>query len=96
MVRAAASTCCMSAAPSSSGGVPTAMKRMVPKRTPSCTSVVKCSRPPATLRSTISFRPGSKIGSSPCIRRAILPASVSMHCTSLPISAKQAPVTRPT
>jgi hypothetical protein len=59
MLRAAASTYCMSAEPSSSGGVPTAMNWMVPWLTARATSVVKCKRPAATLRATISCSPGS-------------------------------------
>ncbi len=41
MLRAAASTYCRSALPSSSGGVPTAMNWMSPKATAAATSVVK-------------------------------------------------------
>ena len=47
MVRATASTCCRSALPSSSGGVPTARKISAPWATPCAASVVKRRRPAA-------------------------------------------------
>ena len=96
MLRAAASTYCMSAEPSSSGGVPTAMNWTVPCATAASTSVVKASRPAATLRAIIASRPGSWIGTPPEFRMSILRASTSRHSTSLPTSARQVPVTRPT
>ena len=52
MVLATCSTYCRSALPSSSGGVPTAMNCSAPCATEACTSVVKRSRPAATLRAT--------------------------------------------
>ena len=94
--RAAPSTYCKSAEPSSSGGVPTAMNWMVPCATARATSVVKRRRPALTLRATTRSRPGSWIGMPPSSRMRILLGSTSRHSTSLPISAKQAPVTRPT
>jgi hypothetical protein len=96
MLRAASITCFMSAEPSSSGGVPTAMNCSVPWRTAASTSVVKCSRPAATLRRIIASRPGSWIGTPPAFSVAIFFASTSRHSTSLPTSAKQVPVTSPT
>ena len=96
MSRAAASTCCRSAEPSSSAGVPTAMNCSVPCATARATSVVKCSRPAVTLRSTMTPSPGSWIGMPPDWSRRIFSAFTSMHITSLPISARQAPETRPT
>ena len=48
-----------SAEPSSAGGVPTARKTSRAVFAAAARSVVKCSRPPATLRATSSARPGS-------------------------------------
>ena len=96
MLRAAWITYCMSALPSSSGGVPTAMNCSEPCATDASTSVVKRRRPAAALRRTIASSPGSWIGTPPPFRIAILRASTSRHSTSLPTSAKQVPVTRPT
>ena len=45
---------------------------------------------------TRSARPGSQIGMRPSCRPPTFAASMSMHHTSLPISAKPAAVTRPT
>src|ERR1700684_2193084 len=59
-------------------------------------SVVKLSRPAAELLATHWSRPGSKIGSSPRVRRSILPASLSTQVSDTPNSEKQAPETRPT
>ena len=59
IVRATARTYLRSAEPSSSGGVPTAMKTMRPCFTASAASVVKFSRPSAWFFLTISSRPGS-------------------------------------
>ena len=59
MVRATASTYCRSALPSSSGGVPTAMKTTWPCAIALAASVVKASRPAAWLAFTIGSRPGS-------------------------------------
>jgi len=59
MLRAAASTYCRSALPSSSGGVPTAMNYTLPCATLAATSVEKVRRPASTFRSITSFRPGS-------------------------------------
>ena len=59
MVRATASTYFRSALPSSSGGVPTAMKMMSPWAMPLAASVVKRRRPAAWLALTIGVRPGS-------------------------------------
>ncbi len=95
MLRAAASTYCMSAEPSSSGGVPTAMNCSAPCATAASLSVVKRRRPAATLRAIIAARPGSWIGTPPPFRISILRASTSRHSTSLPTSARQVPVTRP-
>src|SRR5712691_8613545 len=58
--------------------------------------VVKESRPAAALLATSLSRPGSKIGTSPCVRRSILPASLSTQVTETPNSEKHAPETRPT
>ncbi len=96
MLRAAWITYCMSALPSSSGGVPTAMNCSAPCATDASTSVVNFRRPAAALRRTIASRPGSWIGTPPSLRIAILRASTSRHSTSLPTSAKHVPVTRPT
>ena len=60
------------------------------------TSVLKDRRPSATLRWINSSRPGSKIGISPRLRRAILSSLTSTHVMRLPESAKQVPTTRPT
>src|SRR5258708_2246377 len=59
-------------------------------------SVVKLSRPAAALLATSWSRPGSKIGTSPCFRRSILPPSLSTQVTDTPNSEKHAPETRPT
>jgi hypothetical protein len=59
MPRATSSTWVRSAEPSSSCGVPTAMKITSLVRTASSRSVVKRRRSSATLRGTISLRPGS-------------------------------------
>src|SRR5471030_620296 len=96
MLRAAASTYCKSAEPSSSGGVPTAMNCRQPCATEAATSVEKCKRPAARLRATTSSRPGSWIGMPPLLSMAIFFSSTSRQKTSLPNSARQAPVTRPT
>lgn len=58
-VRATASTYCRSALPSSSGGVPTAIKVISPCAIASAASVVKRNRPEAWLAFTIGSRPGS-------------------------------------
>ncbi len=96
MVSATASTYCRSAEPSSSGGVPTAMNWNRPCSTASLGSLVKWSRPAAMLRSTIWSRSGSQMGMIPWRSLSIFSWSTSMHITSLPTSARQAPVTRPT
>jgi hypothetical protein len=49
----------MSAEPSAADGVPTARNTSLAERTADAISVVKVSRPAATLRSTSSVRPGS-------------------------------------
>src|SRR6185503_8586992 len=89
-------TCCMSAEPSSEGGVPTAMTWISPCATLAATSVENMRRPACSLRLTIGSSPGSKIGISPALRRAIFFSSRSRQNTVLPASARQAPVTRPT
>jgi hypothetical protein len=86
----------MSAAPSSSGGVPTAMNCSVPCATAASASVVKCRRPASTLRWIMSCSPGSWIGTPPAFSRSILRASTSRQSTSLPTSARQVPDTNPT
>ncbi len=96
MLRAAASTYCRSAEPSSSGGVPTAMNCSVPWATATPTSVVNCRRPEAALRWTTLSRPGSWIGMPPLLSMSILRGSTSRQTTWLPISARQAPETNPT
>ena len=82
--------------PSGASGVPTAMKMTWAAGMPSRRLVVNVSRPAATLLTTISRRPGSKIGSPPAFSVAIFLSSLSMQVTSLPQSAKQVPVTSPT
>src|SRR4029077_11928562 len=94
--RAAATTCCRSAEPSSPGGVPTAMICSSPCATLAGTSVEKVSRPACSFLCTIASRPGSKIGMLPCFSRPILRSSRSRQNTELPASARQALVTRPT
>src|SRR5262245_32635883 len=96
IARAAATTCCRSAEPSSPGGVPTAMICRSPCATLAGTSVEKLSRPACSFLCTIASRPGSKIGILPCFSRPILRSSRSRQNTELPASARQAPVTRPT
>ena len=59
MPLAASSTNDRSVEPSSRGGVPTAMKTISALATAASSSVVNESRPSATLRATISSRPGS-------------------------------------
>jgi hypothetical protein len=59
IVVATASTCFRSADPSSSGGVPTAMKTTSARSTAAPTSVVNASRPSRWLRTTIGSSPGS-------------------------------------
>src|SRR6266511_2465582 len=56
IVRAASSTCCTSAEPSSSGGVPTAMHTTSERSIAPPTSVVNCSRPSRWLRTTSGSR----------------------------------------
>ena len=58
------------------------------------TSVVNCSRPSAALRLTICSRPGSWIGRPPLLRISILRSSPSGQSPCLPISDRQAPVTK--
>ena len=58
-VRATSSTYFRSALPSSSGGVPTALKTTSTSSITSARSVEKLRRPSRWLRSTISSRPGS-------------------------------------
>jgi hypothetical protein len=96
MFLAAARTYFMSADPSSSGGVPTAMNCRTPCATAASWSVVKRSRPAATLRAIIAASPGSWIGTPPASSTPIFCASTSRQRTSLPTSARQVPVTRPT
>ena len=96
IVRATAITWRRSAEPSSSGGVPTAMIWNSPWATAAFASVEKLRRPFLRLRAISSLRPGSWIGMSPALMRAILASSTSTQTTSLPASARQAPVTRPT
>jgi glycosyltransferase involved in cell wall biosynthesis len=60
------------------------------------TSVENCRRPAPRLRSMTSLRPGSWIGTPPLLRMSILRGSMSRQNTSLPISARHAPVTSPT
>ena len=74
----------MSAEPSSSGGVPTAMNWTRPCATPSPASVVKRSRPAAWFFFTISSSPGSKIGIRPAFSASTLAASTSTQSTSWP------------
>ena len=93
---AAASTCERSAEPSSSGGVPTAMKITWARSTAGPSSVVNSRRFCSWLRRTIGSRPGSWMGIWLRCSRSIFPRSLSTHTTSLPVSAKQAPATRPT
>ena len=76
MSRAAASTYCMSAEPSSSGGVPTAMNCSAPCATAASTSVVKRRRPAATLRADHRLEPrlvdrhaAARSASRSCARR---------------------------
>ncbi|MCY1507107.1 hypothetical protein D9M68_413730 [compost metagenome] len=71
MVSATASTYFMSALPSSSGGVPTAMKMTSAKPTPRAASVVKYRRPAARLPWSNESRPGSKRGEWPALSWAI-------------------------
>jgi hypothetical protein len=60
------------------------------------TSVENWMRPAARVRFRISSRPGSWIGTPPLLRISILRGSTSTQNTSWPISARHAPVTRPT
>ena len=96
MERATVSTYLRSAEPSSSGGVPTAMSWNSPKSTPSFAEVVNFSRSASMLVLMSASSPGSWMGTMPCFRPSIFFASTSTHRTSLPASARQAPVTRPT
>ena len=59
IARATDSTAERSVCPLSLAGVPTVMKTTTERRTASARSVVNASRPSATLRATISSRPGS-------------------------------------
>ena len=95
-VRATAFTAVRSADPSSSGGVPTAQNTASTSLRHSSRDVVKLRRPAATFRSTSSLSPGSYIGMTPLCSASILFLSISTHVTIAPISAKQAPETRPT
>jgi hypothetical protein len=63
---------------------------------PWASSLVKASRPAATLRATSWSSPGSKIGITPCSSAPIFASSLSTQTTSWPKSEKQAPETRPT
>ena len=96
MLLATAITYCMSAEPSSSGGVPTAMNWMRPCATPVAASVVNISRPAAWFFFTSSSSPGSKIGIRPAFSASTLAASTSTQSTSWPTSASTEPCTRPT
>ena len=96
IVVATAITYFMSAEPSSSGGVPTAMNWMRPCATPSAASVVNMRRPAAWFFLTMSSRPGSKIGICPAFSRSTLAASTSTQSTSWPTSASTEPWTSPT
>src|SRR5512145_133326 len=96
IARAAASTCCRSAEPSSPGGVLTAISCSSPCATLAGTSVENVSRPASRLRFTIGSSPGSKIGTRPAFSKRILSSLTSRQNTVLPASARQAPVTRPT
>ena len=51
---------------------------------------------PAVPGTSNSCRPGSKIGTLPAVNMATFLASTSMPMTSLPLSAKQVAVTKPT
>ncbi len=82
MLRAASSTYCRSAEPSSSGGVPTAMNWISPCATLAAISVENLSRPAAQLRVMISCKPGSWIGIPPLFRMSILRGSTSRQKTS--------------
>ena len=94
--RATASTYLRSAEPSSSGGVPTAMSCSWPWATPSAAEVVNRRRSASALVLISASRPGSWMGISPRLRPSIFLASTSTQSTSLPASARHAPVTRPT
>src|SRR5213078_3381725 len=96
MLRATSRTCCRSAEPSSPGGVPTAMRMTSERSMAAPTSVVNSSRPSRWLRITSGSSPGSWIGSRFCRNPSIFAASTSTQRTSFPVSAKQAPATRPT
>jgi hypothetical protein len=60
------------------------------------TSLENANRPASTLRSTIASSPGSEMGMSPAFSRSILDASMSAQTTLAPVSAKHAPLTKPT
>ncbi len=94
--RATDSTWLRSAEPSSSEGVPTAQNTISTCPRTSVSEVAKCRRPAALLRPTRSDSPGSYIGISPALSRAIFSVSMSTQVTLTPISAKHAPETSPT
>jgi len=96
MARATASTCVRSAEPSSSWGVPTAMKIISDAWIASLIDVVNVSRFAFALLFTRSSSPGSKIGISPPFNASTLLWLMSTQITSLPVSAKHAPATNPT
>jgi hypothetical protein len=83
-----------SASPEYNGGVSTHTKMNSAPSTASAASSVKHSR--SRFFSSSSSRPGSKIGTSPAFRRSIFAGTTSRTATSLPSSARQAAVTRPT
>ena len=95
-VRATASTYCRSAEPSSSGGVPTALKTISTSSRMLARSVVNLSLPSRWFLRTISSRPGSYMGISPFWRDSILAWFTSTQVTLTPISAKHVPLTSPT
>ena len=77
MVRATASTWRRSAEPSSSGGVPTAMRLEQAVRDALGRVGGELQAAGLAVAPTISSRPGSWIGTSPLFSRATLPASTS-------------------
>ena len=86
-----------SAAPSSACGVPTARNTSLAAPTAAARSVVKCSRLGRDV-ALDQFGQARLVDreSRRALSRSIFFWSISTHVTSLPLSAKQVPVTRPT
>src|SRR5574342_1048149 len=78
------------------GGVPTQIKIASAPLLVSWIDVEKDKLPVLRCFVKSSGKPASKIGQMPFFKRAIFDSSISLHTTLWPISARHAPVVRPT